>query len=72
MYLVAGGKKWPDHLSSTEILTEGFSRWKEVGPLPYGLQGLRGVSVNNRIFMTGNTKTIYNFLDAIASREPGM
>ena len=59
VYLVTGG--WDssyNDLSSTEILTEGSQSWKVVGPLPYAVRGLRGVSYNNRIIMTGNIATI--------------
>ena len=45
-------------MSSTEILTEGSQIWKIVGPLPVAVFGLRGVSINNRIIMTGNIATI--------------
>ena len=44
--------------SSTEILTEGSSRWIEVGSLPSGMWGLRGVSLDNRIIMTGIITTL--------------
>ena len=65
VYLVTGGLDKSDGrfdmnyinlnylISSTEILTEGSSRWNEVGPLPSGVWGLRGVSLDNRIIMTG-------------------
>ena len=60
VYLVTGG--WdPDNncLSSTEILTEGSQSWRIVGPLPYAVSYLRGISFNNRIIMTGNIVTIF-------------
>ena len=41
-------------LSSTETLVEGSSAWANAGELPVALQLLRGVSLNNNIFMTGN------------------
>jgi len=40
-------------LSSTETLVEGSSAWANAGELPVALQLLRGVSLNNNIFMTG-------------------
>ena len=40
-------------LSSTEILVDGSSLWTEVEPLPTALYGLSGVSLQNRIIMTG-------------------
>ena len=33
---------------------EGSEAWTEVGELPVAIIGLRGVSLNNNIFMTGN------------------
>ena len=59
VYLVTGG--WDssyNDLSSTEILTDGSQSWSIVGPLPNAVEGLRGVSYNNRIIMTGNIATI--------------
>ena len=42
-------------LIGTEMYLEGDRKWNNVGNLPtVGLYGLRGVSLNNRIFMTGN------------------
>ena len=38
---------------STEIYTEGGKRWKIVGPLPKPAYGIRGVSLENKIIMTG-------------------
>ena len=58
VYLVTGGWGTSTKLSSTEILTEGSQSWRIVGPLPYSVDGLRGVSLNNRIIMTGNIATI--------------
>ena len=58
VYLVTGGWDNPNYLSSTEILTEGSQSWRIVGPLPNAVSGLRGVSINNRIIMTGNIETI--------------
>ena len=53
MYLVTGG--WDSsYLSSTEILVDGAVTWTEVGELPVSMYGLRGVSLNNKILMTGN------------------
>ena len=42
------------HLASTEILISGSDVWTQVGNLPTGpILGLRGVSFNNKIIMTG-------------------
>ena len=50
MYLVAGGCCY---VSTTEILTEGASKWMKVGSLPMGLRGPRIASVQNNIILTG-------------------
>ena len=52
MYLVTGGVDGSnDFLSSTETLVDGELIWSEVGQLPEAMRGLRGVSLNNNIFM---------------------
>ena len=44
-------------LSSSEVLVHGASSWPTVGSLPMGLSGLRGVSWQNSVFMTGPFST---------------
>ena len=66
VYLVAGGFYVDEnyvrtYLASTEILTNGGSRWMDVEPLPSGAIGLQGVSVDNKIFMTGKSQWTYDF-----------
>ena len=39
------------YLTTTEIYQGG--EWREVGPLPVGLRGLRGATLDNSVFMTG-------------------
>ena len=53
MYLVAGGidAGFKNTFSSTEVYREG--RWSTVGPLPAVVHGLKGVTVDNIVFMTG-------------------
>ena len=41
--------------SSTEILTESSQHWTTVGSLPSPRSGLRGVNIDNRVFITGRT-----------------
>ena len=45
-------------MASTEVFTDGSQSWRTVGPLPYAVEGLRGVSINNKVIMTGNIATI--------------
>merc|ERR1712126_91222 len=55
VYLVTGGGSGPDLWSSTETLVDGASAWTSSGHLPVAMQGLRGVSLNNKILMTGGS-----------------
>ena len=50
-------------LTTTEKLEIGkkTKKWKQVGHLPNALQGLRGVSLNNKIFMTGKNLHLIHF-----------
>ena len=53
VYLVTGGYG-STYLASTEILISGSDTWTQVGDLPTGpITALRGVSLNNKIIMTG-------------------
>ena len=45
-------------LKSTEILVKESSAWIQVGDLPVAIDGLRGVSFNNKIIMTGRKNVI--------------
>ena len=53
MYLVTGGSGDDDYLSSTEVLVDGTTSWMSAGELPVAMESLRGVSLNNNIFVTG-------------------
>ena len=51
---MAGGQdgcEYCSYLTSTEMFSNG--RWTIVGPLPESLIGVRGVTVDNSVFMTG-------------------
>ena len=53
---MAGGQdgcEYCSYLTSTEMFSNG--RWTIVGPLPEPLRGVRGVTVDNSVFMTGVT-----------------
>ena len=54
---MAGGSKGIDELSSTEILVTLAGVWRTVGPLPTAVSGLRGATLDNRVFMTGELYT---------------
>ena len=55
VYLVTGGHAETDFLSSTEILYNGDPAWTTggLGHLPQPATGLRGVSIDNNILVTG-------------------
>ena len=53
-YLVSGGYKYPDYLSTTEVLLETGSAWTLTGQLPSPREGLRAARIDNKIVMTGN------------------
>ena len=50
--IVAGGLYWPLLIDSSERF-DGTS-WKTVGSLPKKIDGIRGISINNNIFITGD------------------
>ena len=68
VYLVTGGyTKLELHvgrtLASTELMVEDSqgqaTLWTEAGSLPSPRQALRGVSLNNNIFMTGSVWILF-------------
>ena len=62
-----------NRLSSTEILVTLAGVWRTVEPLPAALAGLRGATLNNMIYMLGETymNMIY-ILTYIVFQEEGM
>ena len=42
-----------DYLSSTELLGESEAAWRPAGQLISPLTGLRGLNLQNKIFVTG-------------------
>ena len=50
---MTGGYAGSENLATTETLAHGDDAWIEVGSLPVPMRGLRGVSFNNKIIMTG-------------------
>ena len=56
--LVAGGLGggW---LSSTEILVTLAGVWRTVGPLPTAVSVLRGATLDNTVYMTGECTDIF-------------
>ena len=59
MYLVTGGSSYIEnnfvYHDSTEIMVEEKTGWEvlEKHPLPHPMKDLRGVSIENKIFMIG-------------------
>ena len=58
-----GLKDWRDddytRLSSTEIIVTLAGVWRTVEPLPSAVAGLRGATLDNRIYMLGETNMIH-------------
>ena len=50
---MTGGYNSAGETATTETLQTGTDAWIEVGSLPVPMRGLRGVSFNNKIIMTG-------------------
>ena len=48
------------YLSSTEVYRGG--RWVTVGPLPLAVDGVRGVTLDNTVFMTGQWVSYWHSL----------
>jgi len=69
VYLVVGGSNLETITSSTETFTEGSSQWIVAAATPIEGMGIRGVSLNNEIFLTGGyyngeySRKIYKFDD---------
>ena len=72
--LVAGG--WDagnNRLASTETLVILAGAWRTVGPMPTALTGLRGATLDNRIYMTGEWSHIFIVsYCAVMFQEDGM
>ena len=52
-FIVAGGYTGVSTLSSTEVLRAGGSVWRTGGALPSARERLRGVTVLNQFYVTG-------------------
>lgn len=67
--LVSGGRTESGQASSsTEVLTEGSPHWTTVGSLPSPRSGLRGINIDNTVFITGGYNGVY--LDQILEFDP--
>ena len=59
---MAGGYR-DNFLSSTEILVTLAGEWRTVGELPTAVNGLRGATLDNTVYMTGEWYTdIYSVM----------
>ena len=71
VYLVTGGQtlgRFYEVLDSTELLVAGAATWLTAGTLPSHRFGLRGVTLNNKIIMTGQPSSIPG--DCLQSIQP--
>ena len=57
VYLVTGGYN-NVYLSSTEVLIQGGDIWQIVGELPRARLGLRAVSIDKNIIVTGKVMSM--------------
>ena len=61
-YLVVGGvDSSRNPLASTEVFTLGEAAWKQVGPLPVAVYGLRATTVSNLVYASGDICSYYRF-----------
>ena len=51
--MVTGGENNYDYLTNTEIQISRFSAWREVASYPHYAVGLKGATINNVVYMTG-------------------
>ena len=57
-FLVSGGwSPYQEELSSTELLLETGSAWLTAGELPSPRVNLQGTNIDNKILMTGKTRS---------------
>ena len=50
---MAGGYTGSSRLASTELLVDGDYSWVEAAPLPFAMEGLGTVSIDNTVISTG-------------------
>ena len=50
---MTGGYTGSENTATTETLAHGDDAWVKVGSLPVPMRGLKGVSFDNKIIMTG-------------------
>ena len=54
VFLVTGGYSGSgSYIDTTEVLRVGDNAWTYVGNFPRAMNGLMGVNLGNRLFMTG-------------------
>ena len=66
VFIVAGGYSGSSsYLSSTEVLRAGGSRWRTGGALPSARYGLRGVTILNQFYVTGECWAVMMYLVSV-------
>ena len=53
LLVTAGYDDGDNYLSSTEVQLTRTSQWKEVQPYPLSVDDLRGATIDNTVYMTG-------------------
>ena len=67
--MTGGHDSGRERLSSTEVYKEGRA-WREAGELPGARQALRGVSLGDRLFMTGGKDPSDSDLTSVLVWQP--
>ena len=64
-FIVAGGYTGSTYLSSTEVLRAGSTEWRTGGALPSARSSLRGVTVLNQFYVTGECWAVIMLLVSV-------
>ena len=64
-FIVAGGYSGSRDLSSTEVLRAGATEWTTGGALPSARYGLKGVTILNQFYVTGECWAVMMYLVSV-------
>ena len=72
VFLVAGGFDGSRILSTSETLQQGSNQWKQIASLPHRSgSGLRGITIDNNVFLLGNHEAYLLVQTIICCRRCG-
>ena len=63
--MAGGWRSYNNPLSSTEVLRAGGSRWRTGGALPSARSSLRGVTILNQFYVTGECWAVMMYLVSV-------